>query len=469
MPEGTIDEPKAGERSASAAQFFASASNLVFRVMGSGDKAEGTTKGRRADTPAGAVTTSTSDSQVPAVAAGGGRSVRPAGEPGGAVGPVERPRPSINLSAGERGRLRSAVIFLVFFIGPALFGIIYYTMFASDRFVTEVRFAIKSSESRHTDMLSMLTGLPNAGGGGGIQESYLVVAYMTSREAVEELERKVDLRAIYSSPKADWLYRFDRNAPLDDLVEYWTHRLTTAVDLQSNSISLEIQAFTPEDAKRIADELLAMAERLINDINVRAHEDAVRFATEQLGRAETRLDASRQALREFRDWQANLDPGKTADAAMATVGTLTTEKLQLEQELAQRRRLLQPNSPIILDLTGRIAKVQEQIDAIRATVTAPNGARESKVLSSQIGRFEQLQNEQEFARKLYEAALGSLEQARATANKQQLFIVPFVRPAIAERPKYPDRPIAVVTVILSAMALWITVLLVSLGIRDHLL
>jgi capsular polysaccharide transport system permease protein len=365
------------------------------------------------------------------------------------------------------GGLRRFLVFLVFAALPLLLGVIFYTSVAADRYATEVRFAIKSSETRQSDMLSALAGLPGAGGGGGIQESYLVVAYLTSRQAVEALDRNLDIRAMYSRPEADFLYRLKREATIEELVDYWTHRLSAVVDLQSNTITLEVQAFTAEDARRIAEELLKLAESLVNDINTRARQDAVRFADEQLVRAEARLEAARKALREFRDQQAELDPGKTADAMLNTITSLNGEKLRLEQELALRRRSLQQTSPIIVDLNGRIAKLQEQIDHIKASITDRGQKSEAGTLSSQIGRYDQLQTEQEFARKLYENALASLEQARAAANKQQLFIVPFVKPAAAERAKYPDRPISILTVFIASMALWMTVMLIGLGVRDH--
>lgn len=466
--ESSIRDVSRSARSIAAARFFAAASGLVARTINRNDGAAARSPEAPVPVAAAATAPEVRDPTLPAVGGGGGRPPT-TNDASGRMAVAEPSRPIKEATAGRSGRLRRIVYFVVFFLIPALLGTAYYTFFAADRFATEIRFAIKASDSKQSDVLGMLTGLPNAGGAGGVQESYLVVTYLASREAVEELDREIGLRKLYAAPHGDFLSRLSSDATLDDLVDYWGHRISTAVDLQSNSVSFEVQAFTAEDAKRIADALLAMAEKLINSINERAHADAVRFADEQVARAETRLDANRRALREFRDWQANLDPNKTADTALATMTTLNNERLQLEQELAQRRRVLQPNSPTILDLTSRIAKVKEQIETIRSTVTQREGQTDKQALSDQVGRFEQLQAEQEFARKLYENALGSLEQARATANKQQLFIVPFVRASLAERARYPDRPVAILTVLVAAFGLWLTAILVRLAIRDHVI
>jgi capsular polysaccharide transport system permease protein len=59
-------------------------------------------------------------------------------------------------------------------------------------------------------------------------------------------------------------------------------------------MALRVSAFTPQDAKRINEQLLSMSEHFVNQVNARALDDSIRFAAGVVKEAE--LKAKQAAL-----------------------------------------------------------------------------------------------------------------------------------------------------------------------------
>ena len=56
-----------------------------------------------------------------------------------------------------------------------------------------------------------------------IQDTQIVTNYVASRDALEKLEKKVDIRQLYSTTAADWLSRFNSEKPIEKFVKYWAY------------------------------------------------------------------------------------------------------------------------------------------------------------------------------------------------------------------------------------------------------
>jgi capsular polysaccharide transport system permease protein len=103
-------------------------------------------------------------------------------------------------------RWAAAVSFCLIVILPSVATAIYYTFVASDQYVAETRFTVSGGEAPAIDGLGALTGLPAMA---VIQDTQIVTNYVESRDALEKLEKKVNIRDLYSTTAADWFSRFD--------------------------------------------------------------------------------------------------------------------------------------------------------------------------------------------------------------------------------------------------------------------
>ena len=89
-------------------------------------------------------------------------------------------------------------------------------------------------------------------------------------------------------------------------------------------------------------------------------------------------------------------------------------------------------------------------------------------LSRVLGSYEQLESDRKFAEASYQLALRGLDQARANADRQRVFIASFIPPRLPEDSLYPRRWRALGTVALIAFALWAIGGLAVQSVRDHL-
>jgi capsular polysaccharide transport system permease protein len=118
-------------------------------------------------------------------------------------------------------------------------------------------------------------------------------------------------------------------------------------------------------------------------------------------------------------------------------------------------------------LKARIRSLEAQRRSLAQEMTDPDGARPD-TLSRVLGSYEQLESERKFAETAYQHALQSLDQARANADRQHVFIASFIPPSLPEESLYPRRWRSLGTVALIALALWGIGGLTVQSVRDHL-
>jgi capsular polysaccharide transport system permease protein len=197
---------------------------------------------------------------------------------------------------------RRHALVLALFVLPMMIATLYYGLIAADQYASEARFVVRSlssgggiaslglgaSGSNNTPMVASNQGLGRATS----DDTYSVNEYIRSRDAVDRLERDDDLRAILARPEGDFINRYPNLWTRNNKETLYRHyRKLVDVEVQSDSgISvLEVRAFQPEDAQALARALLAHAEELVNKLNLRAREDAVKFASEVVQKAEDRI------------------------------------------------------------------------------------------------------------------------------------------------------------------------------------
>jgi capsular polysaccharide transport system permease protein len=362
------------------------------------------------------------------------------------------------------------ISFLLCVALPVFVAAIYYLAFASDQYVAEFKFAVRETSSTTSPValpggISSLMGISASS---NPAENYMVAEYLTSRQIVDELQSRINVKSLYSRPSADWWARFDASQPMEKFVDYWQNMVTANYDMITGIAVAQVRAFSPGDAYLIATSMVTLAEDLVNEIAMRPRRDAVKFAEQEVKRAEDRLKDIRKQLSAYRDRESVIEPNSNVVTSNTTLAqSLRATLVQYQTELAAlTKQNLRPNAPHIQALKSRITAAREQLAAVEAQIaTAPDG---SQPLSRVVGQYEQLDLERQFAQNILTSAVQSLEQARANAMIQHLYVTPFVRPARPESSTYPNRLQAILTVALTCFFLWTIGLLAVRSIREHL-
>jgi capsular polysaccharide transport system permease protein len=369
--------------------------------------------------------------------------------------------------SGFRPRLSPRLFaFIAVVVVPTLLTAFYLFAVASDQYVAEFRFTLNSAEAPRFDPASLLTGL-TAPGPPAALESQILVQYIGSRAIVDRLDGALDLRRLFSSPRADWWSRLSTPATIEELVRYWKGQIDPVYDNASGTVTVRVRGFDPGEALRLAEAVVAACEALVNELSLRSRTDALSHANTELAQAEDRLKAVLARVRAFRDREGLIDPARTAEANGTLAARLRDQLIKANTDLAILKRYMRDDSPSVRVLTARIRATETQLRSLGAEMTDPAEARSDR-LTRRLGDYEQIESEKRFAEASYQLALRAVEQARASADRQRVFIASFVPPSLPEEALYPRRWRTLGTVALIAFALWGIGGLIAQSVREHL-
>jgi len=362
----------------------------------------------------------------------------------------------------SRALKRVNILFLLTVIVPTSLATLYFGLIASDIYVSQAQFVVRSPDKPATTGLGVLlksVGFSNAG-----DEIFATQDYVVSRDALRALNQKDAVERAYTRPGISVFDRFNPlgwNDSFEDLYDYYRDKVGIEHDATSSITTLSVMAFSAEDAFRFNKQLLAQAEGLVNRLNSRGQNDLVQYAKRETEEAEQAgLRASRELAR-YRDARGVIDPEKQATVQLQMVSKLQDELIGARTQLAQLRALA-PENPQIPVLETRIGSLTREIAVALGQVT---GASSS--LSATAVRYQRLQLERDFADRRLTAALTSLQEARNEARRQQAYVERIVQPSLPDEAQQPRRLRGILaTFVLGLVAFGVLTMLLA-GIREH--
>jgi len=154
-----------------------------------------------------------------------------------------------------RGQLARRPALTVIVIIPTSFAILYYGLIASDVYVTESTFVIhsQSQQASPSGIGAVLQKTGLAGMGPSADNVSAVSEYITSRDALKELDGKMNLMKLWSSWWIDPLQRF---APLglgkkfEYFYPYYKKHVHVDADEKSSLCTLSVRGFTARQSWR---------------------------------------------------------------------------------------------------------------------------------------------------------------------------------------------------------------------------
>ena len=348
---------------------------------------------------------------------------------------------------------------------PALLTSLYLAIFAQDQYISTTAFSIHSeTQSSPSDLLGSIGGL---GSTSSSRDADVLYQFIGSQLLVEELDRTLDLRAIYSKGRAlDPWYTFNPDNPIEDLLDYWKTVVRVNYDNSSHIISTEVHAFTPEDAQRVAKAVFDASSEMINKVSAVAREDSTRYAREDLDHAVERLKTAREAMTAFRIKTQIVDP--TADIA-GQVSLVNELQNQLAQALLESDLLTETaraNDPRLEASARRIEVIRKRIAQERLKF-GRGDAQGDLPYSTIVSEFERLTVDLEFAQETYKLAFASYDGATAEAQRQSRYLAAHEPPTLAQSSQYPHRLLIITLILVFTGMAWAIGLLIYYSMRDR--
>jgi capsular polysaccharide transport system permease protein len=358
---------------------------------------------------------------------------------------------------------RRHFLFVLLVIVPTIGAIIYYGLIASDVYVSESRFLVRSPQHQTP---SGLVGqlLQSSGLSRSQDDTYSVRDYILSRDALKELDEKLDVRKSYSSPDVDRLDRFPGlgwNRSFEKFYLYYGKHVVVEYDPVSSITILTVRAFTATDALKINDMLLDISERLVNTLNDRSRRDLISFADNEVKIASDKAKDASMALLSYRSSHEVFEPDRQAALQLEGVAKIQQELVSTEAELAQVRNL-SPDNPQIRALNSRIDSLRAAISSEASKVTSAHGS-----FSARAPNFERLALDVQFADKQLGVALAELESARAEALQKQLYLERLVKPNLPDKAMEPKRFRSIITVLIITLVGFAVASILIASIREH--
>lgn len=346
------------------------------------------------------------------------------------------------------------ILFVICFVLPTLVGAVYFGLIASDRYVSEARFAIRpalgTADKAAPDSVGTSSGVPSQM---VAQDTLITNEYIHSRPMIEAIEAKLPIREWFSRDSIDYFSRFDPEKPIEKFLRYWKRRVGVDVESGSGIMSLTVEAFDPDESLAIAKAVMTEAERMVNDLSVKAREDAVAESSRELKIAEDRMTKIRLAMRDLRNREGVLDAQKSNEANLKIVSELRAARINLAVQLAIGQRDLGPESRRIIDIKQQIKDLDENIARIERQ-SASQDPEQKRLLSDALTRFEALENDRKNAEKYYQQVLTAHERARIVAARQIEFFSPIVEPVKAQSSVEPRRILLISLVTAGAAVLF---------------
>ena len=372
--------------------------------------------------------------------------------------------------------------FIVCVVLPTLLVAIYFFFIASKQYQTEFRFEVtqgtpavpgnppnssssSSSSSSGSNMLAALTG--GQGSSLASAQNYVVVDYLQSPQAVTDLQKRLNVRAIYSRPGIDFLSRFNPRKSDEYLAKYWSKMVTANYDPMTGIATAHVKAFTPQDAKLIADTLASQSENLVNNIINKPNMDAVAAAQQQVAQSQQRVKDVRGRLAAYRSSAGVIDPTQSVvPTNTSLVGSLRPNVIQMESQLSAMKSQGLANSPAAGVMQARLAATRQQLAGVENEVAKAPGGKEA--LTTVVGRYEKVNFDVQFEQNLLDSALQTLAQTRAYALQQKMFIIPYVQPSLPRASLYPERFQSTLLMALVFFGAWLLGSLVFKAVQQHL-
>lgn len=389
--------------------------------------------------------------------------------------------PQITSAAPARPRGRHWMIllsFLILVVGPTALCGWYLWERAADRYVSTAGFSVRTEEA--STAFESLVGRSGLSGSSS-SDTDILYDFIQSQELVRQVEQNLDLRTIWSRvpPEQDPIFAYHPPGTIEDLTTYWQRMVKVYNVGATGLLELRVQAFTPEEAQLIAQEVYDRSSDMINELSAIARADTTRYAREELDTALDRLKDARAAITQFRNQTQIVDPAASIQSQMGILSSLQGELAQTLIDLDLLQQTARSNDPRIIQAERRIEAIETRIAEERSKLglgrsdtpeggdTAENTDEEAAAFADLVGEYERLSVDLSFAEQSYTAALAAYDTSLAEGRRQSRYLAAHIRPTLAESSIHPERLKLTALVGLFAFLSWGLLVLAAYALRDR--
>lgn len=349
------------------------------------------------------------------------------------------------------------------FVAPVVLGAIYLFLLAPDQYTTEFRFSVRvpvgqpgAMASGGASLSALFGGNPTPGT--DLLDNFTVADYVRSQQAAVDLDKKVNLKAMYNKP-SDPFSRVGDGASAERLARYWKKMIFSDYDVTTGLAVVRVKAYTAQDSYAIANTLLQQSNDLVNEIGQQSQQDTVRFGQQQVRRASQQVTDLRRQIALLSAKNKGIDsPSSGVFRANGDLSTNTRTNISQIQAQIQvlMAQLHNPDAPQIRLLREQLAANER---ALASSVDVVN--------SQTSNQYADLVGQLNASLTVLSNAQAALSNSQAMADAQRVYLTTYVKPRVGESPSDPDRLAELMLLAVIAGMVWMIGLLVSNSVMEH--
>jgi capsule polysaccharide export protein KpsE/RkpR len=162
-----------------------------------------------------------------------------------------------------------------------LVGFVYLYAYTDSLYQSSAVVSLQNSSSSTTS-LSSLMGSSLFGSTGSTTQSGAVVAYIQSPDIMKVLDKRFNLRKLYSSPDHSPFWRLDPDASDEDFLSFYQQMVTVSQDSTTFLITVNVLDYDAKRAKTICDAVIAASQKFVNGMSAVMSNATLKYAKDQL-------------------------------------------------------------------------------------------------------------------------------------------------------------------------------------------
>jgi capsular polysaccharide transport system permease protein len=226
-------------------------------------------------------------------------------------------------------------LFIACVIAPTAATVGYVVTTNSPLYASEVSFAIRSRDGQ-----GAMTGLGSLVGSLGVglassNDIFAVRSHLQSPELFESLDAATGMSDSARRKDRDWIVRLPDKPTVEQRFRHFQRMVNVRLSTVEQIVTVRAQAFSPAEARALAQRLVGLSESFVNRLNERAKLDFVAFAEGEVRKAEERVARTRLEITRWRNANLQVDPQKAVESQFAIIAGLEGDLARIRADISQ--------------------------------------------------------------------------------------------------------------------------------------
>ncbi|BAJ00586.1 conserved hypothetical protein [Shewanella violacea DSS12] len=342
----------------------------------------------------------------------------------------------------------------------SLLVIIYYSVIASPRYVSQVQFVVKQVSSSDIPVIGLAaigTSSPST------RDALILQEYILSSEMALALDDLLNLKAHFQQNQWDILSRLKADSTQEEYIEFYQKHIKAVYNEMSEILLIEVQSFDADFSLKLAKAVLSTSETFINQLGEGMAVQQRQYAQSEVHRAYDELKRQQVSLLKFQDENNLYNPEIKSAALVEAVNGLESAIIKQKTELKSLQAYMRSDTAEIKSKEFQVAALEQQLNEEKLKLTNQDQLALNKVNVD----FKELELNALLATDLYKSALASLQAIRAESFKNLKYLLVVERPKLAEQEKYPQRLYSIFTWFVAIILIYLVGRLIASVIKEH--